>query len=41
MTETANALEFTLADQPGEQLWKPAIRAEEWAALAKALGAGR
>lgn len=36
--ETDEALEFTLADQPGEQLWKPAIRAEEWAALAQALG---
>jgi len=39
--DTDQALEFTLTDQPGEQLWKPSIRAEEWAALAQALGLGR
>jgi hypothetical protein len=39
--ETQSALEFTLADQPGEQIWKPAIRAEEWAALAQVLGVSR
>ncbi|MBK7644669.1 MAG: carboxypeptidase regulatory-like domain-containing protein [Planctomycetes bacterium] len=39
--QTSVPLEFVLADQPGEQLWKPAIRAEEWAALAQVLGVGR